>query len=149
MTDILHRVGIAAEPIQVYELLSTKDGLTTWWTTEVDGLSAVGAQLSFFFGRPEPSAVMEVTELSSERRVRWRCVGGPEDWVGTNVSFEIRPDADEAVLLFEHRGWREPSEFMHHCSTKWAYFLLTIKAGLEGNGKFTPYPHDLPLGKWR
>jgi hypothetical protein len=51
------------------------------------------------------------------------------------------------VVLFTHAGWREPVEFMHHCSTKWAYFLLGLKAGLEG-GPATPYPEDMAISSW-
>ena len=36
---------------------------------------------------------------------------------------------------------------MGHCSTKWAYFLLGLKAGLEG-GKATPWPDDMPISSW-
>ena len=53
----------------------------------------------------------------------------------------------ETVLLFTHADWREPVEFMHHCSTKWAYFLLGLKAGLEG-GPATPYPQDMAISSW-
>ena len=53
----------------------------------------------------------------------------------------------ETVLLFTHADWREPAEFMHHCSTKWGYFLLGMKAGLEG-GSATPYPGDMAISSW-
>ncbi len=43
--------------------------------------------------------------------------------------------------------WREPVEFMAHCSTKWAYFLLGLKAGLEG-GEYTAYPDDMKISTW-
>ena len=43
------------------------------------------------------------------------------------------------MLLFTHAGWREPVEFMDHCSTKWASFLLGLKARLEA-GDGTPFP---------
>ena len=36
---------------------------------------------------------------------------------------------------------------MFHCSTKWAYFLLGLKASLEG-GKATPFPGDLQISSW-
>ena len=36
---------------------------------------------------------------------------------------------------------------MHHCSTKWAYFLLGLKSGLEG-GAATPYPGDMAISTW-
>jgi hypothetical protein len=58
----------------------------------------------------------------------------------------LRPQetAEETILLFTHAGWREPSEFMHHCSTKWAYFLLGLKRSFEG-GMATPYPDDMAI----
>ncbi len=50
---------------------------------------------------------------------------GPSEWVDTEFTFELQQGgADgETVLLFTNDGWREPVEFMHHCSTKWASFL--------------------------
>ena len=34
-------------------------------------------------------------------------------------------------MLFQHEGWREPVEFMHHCSTKWGTFLMSLKSLVE------------------
>ena len=79
MPDIRHRVGIAAPQHRVYEMLATKDGLGKFWTRQVEGDSEVGGKLRFFFGKPEPSAVMEVVELSPDDRVQWRCAA---EWVG-------------------------------------------------------------------
>jgi hypothetical protein len=50
------------------------------------------------------------------------------------------------MVLFEHRGWKEPSEFMHRCSTKWATFLMSCKQLLE-NGKDAPYPEDVHISE--
>jgi uncharacterized protein YndB with AHSA1/START domain len=149
MPDIRHRVGIAVPQQRVYEMLSTKDGLAEFWTTEVEGDSVIGGKLSFFFGRPEPSAVMEVTELSPNHHVQWRCVEGPQEWVGTTVTFDLKESGGETVLLFTHADWREPVEFMHHCSTKWATVLIGLRSGLEG-GSFTSFPDDAKISSsWR
>ena len=51
------------------------------------------------------------------------------------------------MLRFAQAGWREPVEFMAHCSTKWAYFLLGLKDGFEG-GKATPFPDDEHISSW-
>ena len=147
MPDILHRVGIAAPAAAVYEAVATTGGLSRWWTPRVEGDAAVGGTLRFYFANPEPSATMEVTELTPERVVRWRCVGGPDEWVGTDLSFELEEVDGETAVLFAHANWREPVEFMRHCSTKWAYFLLGLKAGLEG-GSFTAFPDDLKISSW-
>jgi uncharacterized protein YndB with AHSA1/START domain len=148
MADILHRVGIAAPPARVYEALTTTEGLSRWWTRDVDGDPNQGGTLRFFFGGTEPGAVMEVVDLAPAQRVEWRCVGGMADeWVGTHLIFDLKPAEGETVLLFTHADWREPVEFMHHCSTKWAYFLLGLKAWLEG-GEATAWPNDMHISNW-
>jgi uncharacterized protein YndB with AHSA1/START domain len=153
MADIRHRVGISAPQARVFTALSTKGGLANWWTRDVEGDATPGSTLRFFFGTPDPSGVMEVIDTTPSHRVSWRCVAGPDDWVGTSLNFELKPSetanetAHETVLLFTHAEWREPTEFMHHCSTKWAYFLLGLKASLEG-GASVAFPNDMPISSW-
>jgi uncharacterized protein YndB with AHSA1/START domain len=147
MVEIRHRVGISAPPSEVFKAVGTRDGVANWWTSDVEGESHVGKTLSFYFGRPERVAVMEVTTLSEPERVEWRCVGGPDEWKDTTLTFDVAPNGDETALVFTHAGWREPVEFMHHCSTKWAYFLLGLKHGLEG-GAATPWPNDAAISSW-
>jgi uncharacterized protein YndB with AHSA1/START domain len=147
VADIRHRVGIVAPVEEVFEALSTREGLSGWWTRETSGNAGEGGTLSFYFGRPEPSAVMEVTEVTPLERVVWRCDKGPDEWVGTTLHFELETNDGETVLLFTHAGWRDPVEFMYHCSTKWGYLLLGLKASFEG-GKAAPYPSDAKISSW-
>jgi hypothetical protein len=46
--------------------------------------------------------------------------------------------------------WRDPLEFMYHYSTKWAPYVLGLKAWVEG-GEVKPNPHDMQFSneKWR
>jgi len=149
MPEIRHRVGIAAPTERVYAALATKDGVARFWTNQVEGDAEVGSTLSFFFGGPTPAAVMEIIVLSPNERVQWRCVDGPSDWIGTSVTFDVADTDGEAVVLFTHSGWREPTEFMHHCSTKWGTFLIGLRGGLEG-GDFTAFPDDTRISSsWR
>ena len=147
MADIGHRIGIAAQSADVYAQLTTPEGLAQWWTRDLAGDPKLGGKLQFFFGGPDRSVVMEVVELAEDRHVAWRCVEGPGEWIDTTISFDLKSSDDETVLLFNHAGWREPVEFMSHCTTKWAYFLLGMKAGLEGSAP-TPFPDELPISSW-
>ena len=146
MPDIRHRVRIAAPPERVYQDLTTKDGFARWWT-RADGQEGTGGKLEFFFGAPEPAAVMEVTELVPSHHVAWRCVQGPDEWVGTSVIFDLKPADDETAVVFSHAGWREPVEGMYHCSTKWASFLLSLKQFVE-TGQGRPAPDDVRISDW-
>jgi hypothetical protein len=138
MMDILHRVGIksASSLNDAYTALATRDGLADWWTTDTQGESTSGGVIQFRF--PEGGFDMKVLELRPAERVLWEVVDGPEEWIGTTVSFDLKQEGDYAIVLFKHQGWREPVEFMYHCSTKWATFLLSLKSRLSRPGKVLP-----------
>jgi len=141
--DIRHRVVMSAPLERVYAAIATRDGLSEWWTR--DGVrwdSSEGSRVEFFFGQPEPAAAMEVSRLDPEGHVEWRCVGGADAWIGTTLTFDLTRVDGETVVLFVHADWREPSEFMAHCSARWAYFLLSLKSLVE-HGTGTPFPEDL------
>ncbi|MFJ6566345.1 SRPBCC domain-containing protein [Streptomyces sp. NPDC091292] len=146
MVDILHRVGIAAPVADVYTALTTPDGLAGWWTTDTHGEGdRVGGVLAFRFGAG--GFDMKVLELAPDKRVVWEVVDGPEEWIGTHVYWDLAQADDYTVVLFKHQGWKEPVEFMHHCSTKWALFLMSLKSLIE-TGKGAPDPHDTKIDNW-
>ena len=90
---------------------------------------------------------MKVVEPVPGKRVLWEVVEGPAEWVGTEVGFELSEAGDSTVVRFAHRGWAEPVEFMNHCSTKWATFLLSLKQLLE-TGEGAPNPVDVQISDW-
>jgi uncharacterized protein YndB with AHSA1/START domain len=141
MPDILHRVAIKSSPNDTYRALTTREGLAGWWTTDTQGNCNVGGVIQLRFGT-RGSIDMKVLELDPAKRVLWQVVAGPPEWIGTKVSFELRQEDDFTIVLFKHQGWKEPVEFMHHCSTKWALFLMSIKSLVE-TGKGAPYPDDI------
>ena len=148
MVDILHRVGISAPASSVYESFTTIDGLSRWWTNTLTGDPRPGGRIEFRFGGPDRRIVVDVLSTTPDSQVVWRCVeGGPAEWVDTTITFDISASGDETVLRLAHAGWREAVEFMAHCSTKWAYFLLGLKDGFEG-GKATPFPDDEHISSW-
>jgi hypothetical protein len=147
MVDILHKVGIKASSLDaVYKALTTRKELSNWWTTDTQGESKVGDVLKFRFGG-DRGFDMEVLELDPAKRVLWQVVEGPAEWVGTKVSFDFRLEGDWALIFFKHQGWKEPVEFMHHCSIKWATFLLSLKSLLE-SGKGRAWPNEIKLDSW-
>jgi uncharacterized protein YndB with AHSA1/START domain len=140
MPDILHRVGVKASPEATFDALTTREGLAAWWTGETTGDFNVGGVIEFRFGTLGYFN-MKVLELDRGKRVRWSVVDGPSDWIGTTVSFDLAPEDQFTKVLFKHQGWKEPVEFMHHCSTKWAVYLLSMKSLVE-NGTGAPFPND-------
>ena len=90
---------------------------------------------------------MEVKELNPQKDIRWHCLDGPEEWIGTDITFQLSQQDDQTILLFSHSNWREAVEFTAHCSMKWAVFLLSLREYVE-TGKGKPSPRDLKIDNW-
>jgi uncharacterized protein YndB with AHSA1/START domain len=148
MVDILHRVGIKSPLERVYQALATREGVAGWWTTDTRGESKVGGVLKTLFtvdGKLLGGFDLEVLALEPNERVLWRVVEGPPEWIGTKIGFELRREGEYSLVLFKHEGWKEPVEFMHHCSTKWAIYLMSLKSLVE-TGQGQPTPNDVAIG---
>lgn len=121
-------------------------GWAGWWAANTTGQGdSLGGVLEFRFG---PGGIdMSVLELDPGKHVRWEVVGGPEEWIGTHVDWELKQVDDYTDVMFRHLGWKEPVDFMHHCSTKWATFLVSLKSLIE-TGTGAPDPRDVKIDSW-
>ena len=152
MVDILHRVGMKSSVDQVYTALATRAGLAAWWTEDTQGESKVGGVLQFRFnvgGVDVGGFDMKVLALDPGKRVLWQVLEGviDKEWVGTKISFDLKQEGDYCIVLFKHGGWRASVESMHHCSTKWAIFLMSLKSLVE-TGQGAPSPNDVKIDNW-
>lgn len=146
MVDILHRIGVKdSSPDKIYNALTTLDGLSGWWASDTNGSVEVDGVIEFRFA---PGGFdMKVLELTPAKHVLWQVVDGPAEWIGTTVNWEITQDREYTIVMFSHVGWKEPVEFMHHCSTKWAMFLMSLKSLLESGAGY-PDPRDIQISDW-
>ncbi len=151
MADILHRVGIKAPASKVYAALSTIEGVAGWWTKETSGSSKIGETIGVRFHSPDGKEIgsmsMEVAALDPDKKVQWRVKSGPDEWVGTDVEFNLSRDGEQTIVLFGHKNWRLANEFMSHCSMKWATFMLSLRELVE-TGKGRPSPNDVKIDNW-
>ena len=151
MVDIIHRIGIRAPISRVYEAIATTEGVAGWWTRDTEGSDGLGGKVNVRFlhkgGGEIGQMDFEMTRLEKNREVRWRFVAGPPEWIGTDATFQLSEDGDMTVLLFGHRNWREAVEFTAHCSTLWAFFLMSLKE-LAETGRGRPSPDDVKIDNW-
>ena len=151
MVDIIHRVGIKASLQKVYEALSTTEGISGWWSEQTSGTSEIGGRILLRFLSPEGkeigSMTMEVKALEPQKKVQWTFIEGPDEWIGTDVTFDLHQEDDYTIVLFGHRNWKEAVEFTAHCSMKWGIFMLSLKEFVE-TGKGKPSPYDIKIDNW-
>lgn len=149
--DIIHRIGIKAPLSTVYQALSTPEGVAGWWTRDTIAAPEPGGGIDVHFRTVTGDEIgrmhFDVVKLDPDKEVRWRFTSGPQEWIGTDVTFHLSQDGEYTLVLFGHRNWREPVEFMAHCSMKWATFLLSLRQ-LAETGKGRPAPEDLKIDNW-
>lgn len=143
MAEIRHRVGIQGSAAEIYRLLTTDAGLSQWWTSDTEGAGGVGSVIYFRFGDDGPR--FEVTELVTDRRVRWRHYGDmPGAWKGSEILFDLQAEEKQTIVAFSHYNWPQADDFLAHCSTKWGIFMMSLKSCVE-TGTGQPYPDDIHI----
>lgn len=143
MFEIKHRVGISGSAHDIYQLLTTDEGLSKWWTTDTHGAGEPGSIIAFRFGGGGPD--FEVIELVADRKVVWRHSGEmPSAWMGSEISFELEQGKKQTFVNFSHYNWATSDDFLAHCSTKWGVFMMSLKSCIE-SGRGQPYPDDVHI----
>lgn len=162
MPNICHEILVAATAETIYNAITTQEGLSAWWTPETNARADVNTIARFGFG-PKYFKEMKVIELKSPLRVKWVCVTGADEWVGTSVSFELHEGdkqtlltshaemADQiaqqiadrgTVIVFRHDNWKEYTPMFAECNYTWAQFLRSLKLFCEtGMGRPWPSQH--------
>lgn len=166
MPNIHQELFIQASRELVYDALTTERGLSAWWTPGVTASAQVDTIARFPFG-DSYFKQMRITTLQAPQLVRWHCVAGADEWVGTDLTFSLSagdratllrshpeatgqlkedPASDAGTVLdFTHANWRDDTPMFAECSYTWGQFLRSLKLFCEtGTGRPSPNVHSLP-----
>ena len=141
METILHAVDIGAPADKVYDALTTGDGLSRWWSTNVVAEERPGGIVRFKF-IPDFNPEMEITEMTRASAVGWKCVGGADPWLGAVIRFNLEPRGERTMLIFTQRYTGDlPDEAFGMFNYNWGYYLHSLQEYVE-RGVGTPHPAD-------
>jgi uncharacterized protein YndB with AHSA1/START domain len=139
MQDIMQMIKIHAPSERVYEAITTADGIRQWWTRDASIEPKVGATGEFGFYAKRFVAKVTVEELNPVTRVRWKVANSA--WPGNDIEFNLKAAGNDTTLLFAHRGFPRADERFASATTRWGFYLLSLKRYLQ-TGKGTPNPDD-------
>ncbi len=123
---------------EVYEAITTTEGIKSWWTIDCEVSTEVGGKSSFYFERLLFNS-MEIRELSTNQKVRWKCVEGWNEWLGTEVVFTLSENNSGGTdLIFEHIGLNPDLKCFKMCSQGWGKTLQSLKNYVD-KGEGTPH----------
>jgi uncharacterized protein YndB with AHSA1/START domain len=129
MADIRHQLNIKAGPEKVYEAITTREGLSGWWAKQTTAQPEPGYINSFTFGTHRVE--MKITQLDTNKRVEWKCIKAIDEWIDTNVSFDLAEKDGRTVLRFTHSDWRKVTDTFAICTYDWGRFLASLKSYCE------------------
>lgn len=158
MQAIHHELLIGASVGKVYEAITSREGLSAWWMP--GATRQLGGIIRFAFG-PDYFKEMKVVELVPDKLVKWDCVKGAEEWMGTTITFKLQAGDKESLLkshpeiggqleqqgdkkeltllIFHHDDWKADTPMFAECNYTWALFLRSLKLFCE-TGKGRPWP---------
>jgi len=142
MPDILHRFNLKAALKAVYQAITEPEGLSRWWTTDVEAEAREGSLAVFRFEGGQVQMRMRVEALSLNRSVRWGVEEpSPPEWGGTSITWDLAERDGGTEVLFGHRGWKSTEQSFPYINFSWGYYLQSLVKYLEeGKG----FPHDTP-----
>jgi uncharacterized protein YndB with AHSA1/START domain len=126
------RIEIEASPEQVYQAIATEEGLRGWWTVDSNADPRVGGSAEFGFDNRGTVFHMSIDELRPGARVVWSCLGDPDDWRGTWLTWEIAKTGDGTMLHFTHGNWRSTEGYFATCNSTWGELMYRLRDYVEG-----------------
>lgn len=162
MPSIYQELLVEAAAEQIFDALTTSEGLAGWWAPGATAKAERGAVACIPFG-PSYFKRLRVDELADAKLVRWTCLEGADEWIDTKLSFQIEGGGAEvlsrsheeidgqveqltqahkaALVIFRHDGWRAETPMFAECSYTWGQFLRSLKLYCE-TGKGRPHPNQ-------
>jgi uncharacterized protein YndB with AHSA1/START domain len=135
MTAIRHNVVIKATPDKVYQAITTRQGIESWWCKQTTAKPEVGFVNVFIFGKFRNE--MKVTDLVPDKRAEWECIQSIDEWMDTRISFDLEEKDGKTILRFTHGAWRAVTDTFAGCNYDWALFMKSLKSFCE-TGKGEP-----------
>lgn len=128
---------VKAPAQEVFDALSTKNGLSEIWTEKLVVKPETGFINQFDFD-DNYATQFKVLALDAPQRILWECVDSDQEWIGTLLSFDIEQRPRHTAVTLKHANWRELTEFYRSCNYNWAWFLYSLKLYCE-TGQGVPY----------
>ena len=137
MYSILHSFHINAPVSEVYESLSTVNGLQNWWTRDVRGNTDVDGTLEFRFGT-HGFIKVRIANYKPGKEVHWICTDAHPEWINTTISFTLVESEGKTKVRFKHEGWKEATDFYASCNFSWGRYLESLRNFCE-TGRGNPF----------
>ena len=129
MGDVLFTFDSDVAPDAVRRVLTTTDGIASFWTDQADIPKEVGETLKLGF--PEAPLPFDLLLAQSDDKVIiWRTATFPPQWVGTDIRWEISGGGGTSTVAFRHGTFADETE-EGRVAYVWGQVMVQLKRYLE------------------
>jgi uncharacterized protein YndB with AHSA1/START domain len=137
---------VEQSPEQVFTAITD---VRAWWSGNIEGATdQLGAEFTYRYEQVHYSK-QRISELTPGRRVVWQVLDAyldftddPQEWVGSEIIFEVTPEADRTAVRFSHVGLTPEVECYDKCSAAWGFYINGSLRRLLTTGEGAPNPTD-------
>jgi hypothetical protein len=136
------RLFISQSPREAFNAITNVRG---WWSEEIEGDTVkVGAEFTYHYLDVHRCRI-KITEVIPDQKVVWHVLENyfdftkdREEWVGTNIVFEISRHGEQTELSFTHDGLVPEYECYNACVNGWTHYIQTSLLHLITTGRGMP-----------
>lgn len=101
-----------------------------WWSGQIDGATdELDAEFTYRY-RDVHYSKQRITEFVPNQKVVWQVLDAcldftedPNEWRGTEVSFDVLPQGQQTEVQFRHLGLVPAFECYDKCSSAWSFYI--------------------------
>jgi len=124
-----------------------------WWSGEIEGRTdELGAEFTYRYQDVHYSK-QRITELVPGQKVVWHVLDAylnftedPDEWLGTDVTFEVTRRGDHTEVSFSHVGLVPEFECFDKCCDAWGFYINSSLRNLITTGQGAPNPKEDRVG---
>lgn len=132
MAHTTHKTTVNASQQDVFEAITTVEGLKSWYAEDVNGEPGKNGTFTLSFPKHEGPFQWKVTEFKPGSLVRWICESGPGQSKGTEALFKLSSNgAERTVVDFQHEGFEDTDAKLSTCNTLWGNLIFHLKKYAE------------------
>jgi len=144
---------VSQSPEVVFDAINNVRG---WWSEAIEGSTDnLGAVFNYHY-QDIHRCTFEITEFAPGTKIVWHCVDNyfnfikdKNEWIGTDVVFEISKVGGNTVVHFTHIGLVQAYECYDICSNAWGSYITGSLRSLITTGKGQPNPIEEIVTKAR
>ena len=127
------------------EAFAAINNVRDWWSGQIEGpTDELDAEFTYRYEDVHYSK-QRITEFVPNKRVVWRVLDAslnftedPNEWTGTEVTFEVSQPGEQTEVTFTHRGLVPAFECYDKCSSAWSFYINNSLRRLITTGQGEP-----------